>query len=498
MPEAVASVTRDKAVEPLVLAVDIGSTATRAGVYDAHGRAVKGCRARVAHQFMTRADGTSVVPADAMTAEVCTVLDALAGPQSCGAPIAGVALDTFASSLVGVGADRAAVTECFTYADSRCGAQVRMLREELDEGAVQERTGCRLHSSYLAPRLRWLRETHPQVFAAARTWMSLGEFVFLRLVGRTAAGTSTAAWTGLLDRHTAAWDPELVAAAGIDASQLSEIRHPVSPLTDVDLIAGRWPALKKACWFPVIADGFASNVGVGAVDEATMAATLATSGAIRVLVSSDPPRVPQGLWCYRVGRSSWLLGGAVNDVGRAEAWLRSTLALPDDSELAAVLTAPAASHTPLVLPFLSGERSTGWAADARAVMSGVSAATTAAALYRGAMEGVAVSYARIAEQLREVAGTTTRVVASGRVARDVPGLPQLIADVLQTPVEPVLAKRTTLWGTAALALQVLAPGVRRTPPHGEQTLLPRQAEASYYEALQRRFARLYEAAVPPV
>ncbi len=488
---------RDKAVEPLVLAVDMGSTATRGGVYDAFGRPVKGCRTRVAHQFTTRGDGTSVVDADTMTSEVRTLLDVLAGPNADGAPIAGVALDTFASSLVGVGADQA-LTECFTYADSRCATQVRMLREELDEVSVQERTGCRLHSSYLAPRLRWLRDTDPQVFAAVRSWMSLGECVFLRLVGRTAVGTSTAAWTGLLDRHTAGWDPELVAAAGIDRSQLSPIHHPDAPLTDVDTGAGQWPALREAAWFPAVSDGFASNVGVGAVDEATMGATLATSGAMRVLVSTDPPHIPQGLWCYRVGRAHWLLGGAVNDVGRADAWLRSTLALPEDRDLATALTAPAAEHTPLVLPFLSGERSTGWAADARGVMSGVSAATTPASLYRGVMEGVAVSYARIAEQLRQIAGRTTRVVASGRVARDVPGLLQLIADVLQTPVEPVLVKRSTLLGTPGLALRVLAPDVPRDPPDSEQTLRPRGEDGAYYEALQRRFARLYDIAVPPI
>jgi len=52
------------------------------------------------------------------------------------------------------------------------------------------------------------------------------------------------------------------------------------------------------------------------------------------------------------------------------------------------------------LPYFSGERSTGWAANARAVFTGVSAATTGAMLSRGAMEGVAISYARIAEQLQ--------------------------------------------------------------------------------------------------
>ena len=56
--------------------------------------------------------------------------------------------------------------------------------------------------------------------------MSLGEYVYLRLLGTTAAGTSIAAWTGLLDRRTGRWDDELVAAAGLRAGQLSKMRDP--------------------------------------------------------------------------------------------------------------------------------------------------------------------------------------------------------------------------------------------------------------------------------
>jgi gluconokinase len=205
--------------------------------------------------------------------------------------------------------------------------------------------------------------------------------------------------------------------------------------------------------------------------------------------------VPSGLWCYRVGRERWLLGGAVNDVGRIDAWLRNTLLLPESDVLAAVLGAPAAAHTPLVLPFLSGERSIGWAADARAVLSGISAGTTAPALYRGAMEGVAVTYARVASQLRQVTGAPARVVASGRVARENAGLLRLLADVLQTPLDPVLVKRATLRGAAVLALQEMAPDVRRNPPTGEPTIHPRAGDAAYYRALEQRFEDLYATVV---
>jgi gluconokinase len=116
-----------------------------------------------------------------------------------------------------------------------------------------------------------------------------------------------------------------------------------------------------------------------------------------------------------------------------------------------LLLAQPEQRTPLVLPYFTGERSTGWAADAQAVLAGVSAATTGPMLFRGIMESVAISYARIAEQLREVAGDARQIVASGRVTQDLPAWLQVLADVLGAPVAPVTMKRVTLRGTALIA-----------------------------------------------
>jgi gluconokinase len=487
-------VALEEALDPLVVALDVGSTASRGDVYDAAGRPVEGGRRKTGHAFRTGGDGTSEIDPDQVVEEVAQIVtDLVARPLR--GRVAGVALDTFASSLVGVGADGRAVSPCYTYADSRCGPQVTALRSELDEAQVQQRTGCRLHSSYLPARLRWLRETDPGLFAAARRWTSLGEYVHLRLLGTTAVGTSTAAWTGLLDRRTGRWDPGMLRAAGVRADQLSQVRDPDQPLTDVDPGVGtRWPVLADARWFAPVTDGFASNLGTGADDETTAAVAAATSGAVRVLVHAVPEHVPPGLWCYRVDARRSLLGGALNDVGRVVSWLQDTVQL-GDADLDRLLAAAPERGTPLVLPYLSGERSTGWAASARAVVSGVSTATDGAALFRGAMEGVALSYGRIADQLRAVAGDPRRIVASGRVTQDLPSWLQLLADVLGAPVEPVTMKRATLHGTALHALEVLAPDTARAPVRTGPTLHPVAAHHDHHRDRAQQYDELYRAVI---
>jgi len=479
------------ALDPLVLALDIGSTATRGGVHDASGRPVHGLQHKVPHAFTVAPDGTSVIEPDQVTAEVEQVLDAVTGHRRLGTRIAGVAMDTFAASLIAVDAAGHALTPCLTYADSRSADALTALRQELDEQAVQQRTGTRLHTSYHAPRLRWLAATQPHVVAQAVAWWSLGEYILARLIGQPLAGTSTVAWTGLLDRRTGQLDAELLAAAGAGPEQLSPPRDATQPAPSAAPV--RWPALARAAWFPVITDGFASNIGSGASDATVLTASTATSGALRVLLDGPADPLPFGLWNYRVDARRTLLGGAINDVGRALDWAQNTLRL--SPALADVLTAPPSQATPLVLPYLTGERAPGWAGGARAVLGGVSAATDADTLYRGIVEGVAMTYARVADELHPAAPQVVEVAASGRVSNDQPEWLQILADVLARPVTHVTRRRTTQRGTALLALDVLAPDTPRAPRATGTTYEPQTAHAEHYTERRARFAELYDALV---
>jgi gluconokinase len=118
-------------------------------------------------------------------------------------------------------------------------------------------------------------------------------------------------------------------------------------------------------------------------------------------------------------------------------------------------------------------------------------------LFRGAMEGVAISYARIADQLQSVAGPPQRILASGRVTQDLPAWLQIFADVLEAPVIPVTIKRSTLRGTALIALDVLAPGVARAASATGEVRQPVGDRAAAYRSRKRDYQTLYEAAIAP-
>ncbi len=491
------SVKPEEALAPLVLAVDIGSTSTRAAVYDALARPVKTRTAKADHVFREGADGTSEIDADQVAAEVADVITAATRGLERGA-VAAVAMDTFASSLICVGASGQALTPCVTYADARSAEDLAALRARLDESAIHQATGTRLHTSYHAPRMLWLARTRPDIFARTERFVSLGEYVFTRLAGVDAAATSTMAWTGMLNRTTCDLDEGLLEATGTRREQYSSIVDPAQPSVG-DAVspeaAARWPALDGAAWFPAIPDGYASNVGVGATSAETVALSAATSGAMRVIVPGTPSELPSGLWAYRVSQGESIVGGALNDVGRVMTWLEQTMAPVDARLLDVALRGNPVPGTPLVLPFLTGERATGWAGGARAVITGVSAATGALEMWRGAAEGLAVSYARIFEQLRAIDPGIRRILASGGVTHHYGAVLDVVTQALGFPMDIVDMKRMTMRGTAMMALSVIDPGGACAEPAREPTADPDPAQRAYYDDLRSRFEETYRAVI---
>lgn len=165
------SIPLSEATGPYVVGLDIGSTASRGGLYDSSGRPIKGSKQRVSHVFTTGEEGASTIDADQVVDEVREVIDnllAFAAAKNLTEQIGGVILDSFASSLILVDEHDNAVTPCITYADSRCAPFVDRLRRQIDEADYHQRTGVRLHTSYHPARLLWLKEDHPQLFARAQ------------------------------------------------------------------------------------------------------------------------------------------------------------------------------------------------------------------------------------------------------------------------------------------------------------------------------------------
>lgn len=472
----------------LVLALDVGTSSMRASLYDREARALPGAEARRAYSVRTTPDGGADFDAEALLGRVGEAIDEALGRAP--SAVAAVACCTFWHSLVGVDREGAPVTPVYTWGDTRAEPFVAKLRGRLDEKAYHARTGAFFHPLFHPAKYLWLGADR-----AAR-WMSFGEFLYLRLFGRALATISMASGTGMLDVQACRYDGEALDASGVREEQLS----PLGDATDFfrglrDPHAKRWPALRDVPWMPPVGDGACNNIGSGCTTPDRMALMVGTSGAMRVVREADRVEIPWGLWCYRVDRRRVVLGGALNDGGNLVEWCRNTLRLGDPEAVERELAAMEPdAHGLTFLPFLAGERSTGWAAHARAAIAGLRLNSKPVEILRAGMEAVALRFARIHESL----GPVREIVASGGALLRSPAWIRMLADALGRPILPSEEPEASSRGAALLALEALGivKRLEDLPSAVGPAVVPDPARHAKYLAALERQQNLYGKLVP--
>ncbi len=473
-----------------VLSVDIGTSSVRATVYDARGVPVANATCLHQQHVHTTADGGAEMRPDEVVQRVVHCAEgAMERAGQAGRRVIGVGVSCYWHSTLGVDAHDRALTPAFLWSDTRSVTEVAHLRRVLDADAVHARTGCPLHPSYVAPKILWYSRTHPERFRECRRWMSVGEYLFLRLFGEPRCSYSMASGTGMFDLAGRQWDPEVLAALPITPEQLS---HPVERNQACrglrPSFASHLPRLRGVPWYPPLGDGACSNVGSGALNPDRIAVMLGTSGAMRALLSSGQPRPPEGLWAYLVDGRRYLLGGALGSGGSLYTWMVNTLRAGFRQHVEDhVGDLEPDAHGLTVLPFLMGERSVGWRGDARAAIIGLSAHTRPIEIIRAGLEAVAYNFALIYQRLHPrlppPSSGTRQLVATGGALLHSPAWMQILADVLNEPVTASKETQASSRGAALLALETLAAAAF---PYGETRLPDARRHARYQEGLARQ------------
>ncbi len=441
----------------LVLALDIGTSSARAALFDSRGARLSGTLVRTSYRLRTTEDGGAELDPDELAQVVEALVDqavALAGAQ----PIDAVAMATFWHSLLGLDTRGRPTTAVLTWADTRASRVVPALRARLDPASHHQRTGAYLHPSYPVARLAWLRAEHPDIWERTTRWLSFAEYLFLRWFGQATCSVSMASGTGLFNHLTLDWDLPTLEALDLEPKHLSPIGDEPATGLRPDYTR-RWPALGEAAWFPAWGDGACSNVGSGAVGLDRLALMVGTSGAMRLLWEGAPPEPPFGLWLYRLDRRRPVLGGALSEGGNFIDWVCRQFRLPPLESLQDELAAfPPGAHGLTWLPFIAGERSPGWAGDARATLSGVHLDTTALEVLRAALEAVACRFALVYRLIQEAVPGQRLLVGSGNALLKNPVWVQILADALGQPIVLSPEPEASLHGAALVALERLGSG----------------------------------------
>ena len=492
--------------KPYILAVDIGSSAVKAGLYDGDANALPYTFASIPHQQRTAADGTHEEDAEDIQRATEVAIDRtleLAGDDA--NHIAAVGFDAMASTILGVDERHNPVTPVFTYADTRTGLDVDVLQQSIDVEDAYQRTGVMQHTSYVPGRIMWMRRADPETFERIAKWTDIATFIFTRWFGSTnvPASYSVSAWSGLLNRHNLSWDETILDAIGIQPSNLprlapySESQNGLCPVQTL-----RWPQLADVPFFLAVGDGAAVNIGSGCTDRRNIALTVGTTAAMRLVVDhpgdESPPLIPKGLWGYILRGDRTLLGGAFSEGGNVVEWALNNLNLPTLEKLNENLAdATPDGHGLTVLPFIAGERAVGWSTSASGVFNGIRVSTTGLDILQALMESVTYRFSLVAELLQDEMTDDRVFIAGGGAMTNSPWWLQTMADVLQGEVHVPTEEQATSRGSAILALNAIGEwrGLDDVMPEIANVYHPRGDHQTTYRAAIERQADLYDAVI---
>jgi gluconokinase len=429
-----------------VLALDVGTSAVRAQRFDERGRELNEPARRL---YVGENDP------DVLVAAARDAIEEAGGIERADA----IGVSVFGHSLLPLDRAGRPLTPILGWRDPRAADAADELARRVDAAALHERTGCPLHPSFWPAKLLWLGTSE------AALYVTFAEYLYAQLAGlEPRMSLSLASSTGLLNLYTRAWDEELLDVLGVDAARLP-------PISDE-------PA---GVWQPALLDGACANLGAGAVGETRAAITVGTSSALRRVVPGDDRRPRPGLFLYVLDERRLVEGGALSDGGNLYHWLGRTLA----RDGASLLERGPDEHGLLFLPFLGGERSTGWRARARGSVHGLTFDTAPRDLRQAALEGIGFRLGAIVELLPEV----DELLATGGVLVKNPEWLQLTADALARPVVAGYAE-ASLRGAAVAALERL--GADPEPAPTGPVFAPRRERADAYRWARERHRALYE------
>lgn len=353
----------------------------------------------------------------------------------------GIGFSSAMHGLIAMDHQHQPLTNCITWADTRSEAFANRLKTTPEGYDIYLHTGTPIHPMSPLCKLGWLREHLPGTFASAHKFISVKEYVFLRLFGRYVVDESIASATGLFDIHALQWYKPALALVGIEPEQLSD------PMPITYTLAGLDDRVGQELGIPVNtpfilggSDGCLANLGEQAL-QGDAVATIGTSGAIRMLTDSPQTDERARTFSYVLTKNLHIVGGAVNSGGVILRWYKEnvgsrTTATSEetyDALAEEASTVPAGADGLVFLPYLAGERAPHWNAAAKGVFFGVQLHHRKAHFTRAVFEGIIYGLFSVGKVLAEIAGPIHTIHANGGFVRS-PFWVQLLADVFNSKV----------------------------------------------------------------
>jgi glycerol kinase len=442
-----------------VLALDQGTTSSRAIVFDRRGLPVASAQ-RELPQIFPRDGWVEHDPAEIWSGQLACAREALARAGLDAARIAALGIaNQRETTILWERSSGRALHNAIVWQDRRTAAHCAALREQGLEADIRGRTGLLLDPYFSATKIGWLLDNIP----GARARAQAGELAFgtvdswlaWNLTGGACHVTdpSNASRTLLFDLHRREWDEDLLARFGVPRALLPRV------VPSGAVLGQTLPALLGA---PVPIAALAGDQQSAAFGQACLRPGMAknTYGTGCFLLLHAGATVPAGIGrgllatagCSRPGaQDTVFVEGAVFSGGSVVQWLRDGLGIIADAAAVEPLAASVPDSGGVVLvPAFTGLGAPDWDPHARGTIVGITRATGKAHIARAALEAIALQSAALLQAMQESGARLTELRVDGGASRN-NLLLQMQADLLGVPVLRPRVTETTALGAAFLA-----------------------------------------------
>jgi glycerol kinase len=450
-----------------LLAIDQGTTSTRAIVFDAALAPVAVAQQEFTQHF-PRPGWVEHDPEEIWASVVATGRAAIAQAGVAAADLAAIGItNQRETALIWDRATGKPIHNAIVWQDRRTAEMCASLRAAGREPNLTQKTGLLLDPYFSATKIAWLLDHVDGARAAAAQgrlcFGTVDSFLLWRLTGGKlhATDATNAARTLLLDIHHARWDAELTDLFGVPQSLLPEVRDCAGDFGTTGLFGGNIRILGVA------GDQQAATVGQGCFAPGMMKSTYGTG--CFALLNTGPQMVTSRnrlltTIAYQLaGKRTFALEGAIFVAGAAVQWLRDGLNIIGRADQSGALAAAADPDEQVYLvPAFVGLGAPWWDAEARGAIFGLTRKSGQAELARAALESVGYQTRDLIDAMRADwpdLGETVLRVDGGMTASDF--AMQFLADILDAPVDRPVVQETTALGAAYLA--GLAAGVCPPP-----------------------------------
>ena len=442
-----------------ILAIDQGTTSTRAIAFDARMR-IAGVGQQEFPQHFPRSGWVEHDPEDIWRTVLETCRIALSKAGISARDLAGIGItNQRETTVVWERATGNPIHKAIVWQDRRTAETCMALKAGGHEAMVTAKTGLLLDPYFSGTKIAWILDAVPGARQRAErgelAFGTIDSFLLWRLTcGKVHATDATnASRTLLLNIHTGAWDDDLLALLRVPRVMLPEVRDCATEfgVTDASVLGAAVPVRGIA------GDQHAAAIGQACFLPGMMKSTYGTGCFALLNTGTDAVASKNRLLttiAYQLGgRRTYALEGAIFIAGAAVQWLRDGLHLLKSADQSGPMAMAADPNQDVILvPAFVGLGAPHWDADARGAMYGLTRSTGPNEMARAALEAVCFQTADLLGAMRRDwhgAGDTVLRVDGGMVASD--WTMQRLADLIGAPVDRPVVMETTALGAAYLA-----------------------------------------------